>query len=240
MVSLRTSRSLVVIKAFLLAFLVQSCSGGGGGDGGGGSGDDDSKLGRTSSTGVRVLHASLDETPVQVLIDGAPFQSARYAQVKNYLKTSGGAHPILIHRTNAPAEVISSFSTTFKEDSEYSLLIYGLDERQQVAMLEEPIMRPETGRADLAIVNALSGDSDSLLVSCSDGAVTVATGPAEFGQASQRVSISNLVQQCSVREGNRVVSIVSFTPPDRGEATVVVSGDEDDGIVTVRVYQDLD
>lgn len=77
---MRTPRSdklsHLAIEALLVCSVLLSACGGGGGGGGGGESDDSS-----SDSGVRILHAAIDGSPMDLLSSGSPEKKIGRAHV---------------------------------------------------------------------------------------------------------------------------------------------------------------
>ena len=95
------------------------CSGGGGGGGGSGG------LKRSTSTGVRIVHAALDASPQSMFIGDQLIQSAGYSELTNYVKVPEGDSTLTFVRANLPGDTTRLVAATFAKNTEYTAFIYG-------------------------------------------------------------------------------------------------------------------
>ena len=209
---------------------------GGGGGGGGNSG-------KTTETAVRVIHASIDLEPVDLRIEtqlpeDPALQRAKFGDVTSYVPIKSQGHVFSFLRANTGAPVFS-LNGTLEEETEYTLLLSGknIDDTFKVSLIPEPVVEPEPGFARLQLINALVGSAPMIAVVGS-----VSTPQAPFSLASGYVDVpSGLQQSVLVRTTTgRGVSSVLVDFADRGEITVVVGGDNSLGVVTTRLFADLD
>ncbi len=199
-----------------------ACGGGGGG-------------GR--STALRVLHGGIQVSPVDVLIDGIFLQSAHFADVTAFAAVSPGPRAVDVNRANSPDVNFNSLSFQFADNVQYSLLVsYNQQTRNpQVTLLEQPIVEPAQGAGRVQLINALEGSSPlSLTIG---GASTPA---ASYATASGFIDTGVGPQTGSIRNSSgREVAQVSLDVGDRGELSVLVTGQTSLGQQFVRVFDDL-
>ncbi len=217
------------------ALALSSCGGGGGGDGE--SRTTSGSGGRSAETALRVLHGSIDTPPVIVSIDRSEFQTVDYNSETDYRGVSPGAHTISVAYKNEPDRVVSQFSTTFSEDTEYSLFLTGQARNGglRTNIFEEVPALPDVGTARAQIYNSFDSSSGLSL----DFAGSRSEGVGS-GQKSEFFNIPVGPGQLLVRSGGTVVKSISYDVPDQGEVTVMVSGSNDLGIVFAQVYRDFD
>lgn len=225
-------RILKIINHFALltiAITLTSCSGGGGGDGGGGV------VGRTTDTALRIIHGALDASPVTLKIGEETLQSARFAELKNYVRTSDGATAIVVERANDPGVTVSTFGVTLKDKTEYTVFLYGEVSRGSFAtrLLEDIVSRPEAGLANFQVLNAFQDGGEIV--------VTIAGKPLDsvaFGGTSGFIEVPSGPQTVTVSGG--ASATLALDIPDRGEITLLVTGDRALGVLFTPVYTDLD
>jgi hypothetical protein len=115
-------RSLVAVLSCILI----ACGGGGGGSSSGGTGG--GSIGRDADTGVRVLHAAIDGTPVDLIssVRSGPLETKiRFVDAKGYRSLPFGEQSISITRALNPDVVLASFPVTSSGNDAYSILLYG-------------------------------------------------------------------------------------------------------------------
>lgn len=226
-----------ILSALILFWLAACGGGGGGGDGGASSGGDPNK--RSTGTGLRVIHAALDVEPVDVRIGELVIPLVRFLDVTYYNSIKTGSQNVVVDRANFPGATLSSVGTDFKTKTEYSLLISGRQGTDTffVSLLEEPVLRPETGRGRIQLINLLEGSSPMTLA----GPTIPALGPIAFRLSSGYIDVASGAQTFLVADssGNPLANI-STTIADRGEITVVIGGSRSRGVVLSRIYTDLD
>ena len=150
---------LFVVLSFVSIFFT-ACSGGGGGGENSGASDDSASLERSTSTAIRLLHGSIDSTPVDLYVDGELVQTARFAQERFYTRVPPGLRAIELRRTNS-TRLVSGFSVELASDTEYTIFLYGeaRDADLSVDLLEDISLRPEDGSANFRVFNAYHGVS---------------------------------------------------------------------------------
>lgn len=215
----------------LIALMLGFSACGGGGGGGAGGGDDD---GSSSSSGVRVLHAAIDGSPMDVLssdsssvvVDGAVF-----AGTKGYKELPDGAQIISLTRTSTPSRVIGSFDVT--GGGSYSILLYGSNQTTglKAALLTDTV--PDLGGgAGVRVVNGALGSSQ-LSVSVGGASALVA-----FGEASEYLNVPVGATTMIARgSANGTIGSLSFTAEAGRAYTLLVAG-EVGYYVTTRSFTD--
>jgi len=101
-----------------------ACGGGGSSSGGTGGGS----IGRDADTGVRVLHAAIYGTPVDLVssLRSGPLETKiHFVDSKSYRSLPFGAQTISITRALNPDIVLASFPVTSSGNNAYSLLLFG-------------------------------------------------------------------------------------------------------------------
>jgi hypothetical protein len=212
----------------VLVVVTVSCSGGGGG------GDD----GRSTETAVRLVHASIDTTPLSLLHNGLLMQSARYNENTTYMLVSNGQAIITIERAMSPGVVTATFEQDLLDDTEYSVFVYG--EARDVlrkVIIEDNTIRPEEG---LAFVRFLNGYSSNRRVTMYiDGQLV---GPSlQLGGVSEYLEVPFGPHSVSFRTSSgQVLGSTDVELLDQSEANFVVSGSSELGVSFVQSYTDLD
>ncbi len=225
-------------NGFLLAlgislFLTFSgCSGGGGGGGSGGGG------GRTDETAVRIVHGAIDQPPVDLSVDSLFLGSSRFSDATDYMPIDDGGHSLALTATNSPTSVVATLTGTFEPDTEYSLVLFGKADNGtfKVSLLPDQIARPEEGFASVRVIHSVANQ----------GPVTVTAGTAvlpetAFGNANGFTTIPAGTTTFTVRnQAGGTLGTATAAVENRGEVTVLVSGDQTLGAFFVTLLTDLD
>lgn len=206
-----------------------SCSGGGG-DGGG--------EGRTTDTGVRVIHAALDVEPVDLRLTDVSLQRAHYMDVTQYVPFEKGAQNLILDRANAFGTTVANVPATLEKKIEYTLFMFGRVSTGSfnVSLLSDPVERPKAGFARVQLLHGYEGRG-VLKGTVSGAALT----PTAFTRASGFVEVASGPANIVITDDNgRTVASLTTELADRGELTVLVAGATDLGVNFVRLYNDLD
>ena len=231
---MNVGRNFKLLAGSFLILLATSCGGGGGG----GGGDGETNPGRSTETGLRILHGSLDTSPVFVSVGEDFTQTARFNQARFPSRVDEGAQTIIVSRENRPTDILTSFSITFEEKTEYSLLITGRskDDSLRFIPIPEPIVQPEPGLANIQLINSYEGSSSVTLTGSG-----FSIGPLSRGEASGYIEIASGPQTVTVRDlvGDLVGTLV-LDVKDRGEVTILASGDKILGVSFLQTFLDED
>lgn len=226
----RTIRLAVISCALCCAL---SCSGGGGSSEGGES----NGLSRGTDTAVRIIHAGIDLTPVEIRIGPEQIQGARYAQTKYYSPINSGNVTMTINRLNDPTAVVQTVSANLQDDTEYSLFIYGQASENQLQMklIADNTVRPDKGFCLVRVVNGYIGEKR---LSVKGASFNIQNIP--YGGASDFVQTTCPQQAFSILVTGGVLNLGSMNLPDGAEATIVLIGSKTIGLADSRIYVDLD
>jgi hypothetical protein len=219
----------MLFLSMLTIVAVSACGGGGGGGGGGGSDDDSS-----SASGVRVLHAAIDGSPMDVISSAGAstvVNGSVFAGTKGYKELPGGAQTISLTRTATPSRVIGSFDVT--GGGSYSILLYGSNQTTglKAALLTDVVPDFASG-AGVRVVNGALGASQ---LNVSVGGVSASVA---FGEANEYLNIpSGATTMIARGSGAGAVSSYSFTAEAGRAYTLLVAG-EVGYYVTTRAFTD--
>ena len=219
----------VLSPLIVLMLGFSACGGGGGGSAEGG--DDD---GSSSSSGVRVLHAAIDGSPMDVLSSGSAsvvVDGAVFAGTNGYKELPGGSQIISLTRTSTPSRVIGSFDVM--GGGSYSILLYGSNQTTglEAALLTDTV--PDLGEG--ALVRVVHG---SLGVSQLSVSVGGASTSVAFGKASEylNVPVGSTTMTARGTDSGSIGSL-SFTAETGRAYTLLVAG-EVGYYVTTRLFTD--
>lgn len=222
---------------FFLYFAVTlcvSCGGGGGGGGGGGS-----SSGSSASTGIRILHASPDNPPVDIYSSLSPVvvQTARFAAPTFYAALDSGAQNILATLTKTPSVTYLSSDITVAKGQRFSYLIYG-DNAQlglRSKIIEDAVPAIADGQSAVRVINALVGAAG---VRGSLGSAALPASVA-FGAASDYLAVTAGAQTVTLSraaDGRTVYSAAKQF--DAGSAYTLLLTGEVGYLVVATQYAD--
>lgn len=204
------------LSTLLVAALAAACGGGGGGGGGG----------STGGTGVRVLHASVDSVPVDVLSSSASaavVSQAKFAIASGYSSLSSGAQVLSMTKAFNPGQVVDSFSVDYASGERYSMLLYGDHGAFGVrtALIKDAVPADISGSV-VRVVDGVTGAS-ALAVSVNG----VSAGTVGFGEAGDYIAVpAGQVTVSAVRASDGRVAASSVITAQQGKAyTLLVAGE---------------
>jgi hypothetical protein len=220
----------IVCAFFGCALLVSGCGGGGGGGGGGGSDD------ASSQSGVRVLHAAIDGSPMDVISSAASdkiVDRAVFAGTKGYRELPGGAQAISLTRTSTPSRVVGSFDVVGGGDKAYSIFLYGSN--QETGLKTKLLSDDVPDMADGAAVRVVNGALGVSVLNVSVGGASASVG---FGDASEYLLVSAGGSTLNARtSGGGSLGSYSFVAESGKAYTLLVAG-EVGYYVTTRQFTD--
>ena len=193
---------------------------------------------RGSRTAVRVIHTSVDTEPLDLRIVDSYYGRAYFMEEVFLYPTPSGDLNLQLERANSPGVVIASRSATLQKDTEYSLLVTGRSQNGTLdtTLLEEPPVRPASGSGRVQFINGLSGTSPLTL----EGE-RISLGPVPFRRSSGFVDLPAGPYSAVIdRSGGGAVGRADFVLGDQEEVTVVIGGDNSEGIRFVKILRDLD
>lgn len=199
------------------SLLLSACGGGGGSSSGGEGGSD--------AYGVRVLHAAIDGSPVDVrssLRAEPVLLQAVFAGTKGYRSIPRGEQTLALTRPFSSSDVIASFNTSVGSGDRYSILLYGdnLTFGLRARLIADDVPASITGSA-VRVVNGVTGAS-ALVVAVGSGQVT----QVGFGENSgyiQTASGSVHISASRSADGSAVVS-TNRTLEEGRAYTILIAG----------------
>jgi Domain of unknown function (DUF4397) len=224
-------RSFLICLIFLLFCSLLSCASGGGGEGGGGGG-------RTTGTAVRLIHSGIDIAPLEMQVGAEYLQKMGFGDLSQYVKVSEGQISIALQRANSPGNIFRTINETLASSTEYTVFVFGSIERStsSAVLLPDPVVRPEAGFARVQLLNGVDGIGK--LTMKAPGAEAL---DALFGGSSGYVTLPMGPQVIPiVNQKGHTVATFNVVLEDRGEASLVLEGSDDLGVVFQRVFTDLD
>jgi hypothetical protein len=235
MMKLLSMATVRIITLALLSCLTLACGGSSSNEGGEGSGGSLTKGGRTA---VRIIHASVDTEPLDLRIADRVYGRARFMEEIFFNPTPNGSINLQLEQANFPGTVITSRAATLQANTEYSLLVTGRSETGtlETTLLEEAPVSPPTGSGRVQFINALAGISPLTLEGPG-----INLGPVPFKNSSGFVVLPAGTYVADVeRSGGRAVGRAEFVLAGGDEVTVVIGGDNSQGIRFVKIFRDLD
>ena len=216
---------------FLLITLVialTSCGGGGGGAGGGGS-----------DTGLRIINASIDAPPIEIVGQGVTDSSI----TKTSFSIAGKRIEIPNETTNigvrstVSGNILDNVLAPADKNGSFSLLVFGstIDNNIRAKLLTEDLSDADAGAVKVRFTNAIN----------KQGAITVGFAgksvSVPYGSTSEYYSVSPIIQVVAQNSGGSEFSNRTFNLPiDSNDANktsydVVYMGEEGT-LVFSKVY----
>lgn len=226
-------------KALIFALSISVSAGLTACGGGGGGGSSTSGTGRSASTGIRILHAAIDASPVDIYTSNSvtAIQTGRFALDSVYAGLKTGEQILTLTKAKDPTQSIAALPVTVEKSQHYSLLLYGNNESLGLSTnlyLDAP-GKPSKGSALLRIVHGLVGAAG--ITSVVDAAEVSSSLP--FGSASDYVEVAAGDHNIFVRRASdsTLVSSGVQSLASGGAYTLLVTG-EVGFRVFARLYAD--
>ena len=226
----RVLRRTVILSIYAIVLLaIAACSGGGGGGGG---------KGRTTKTGIRIIHAALDEAPMSFAFGEKIIQTAAFGDATFCALISSGPQAFSVFRANDPNAVLFQGSQDFVKSTEYTLFVSGEVRKNQFSqqLVAEAVARPEVGNAVIRLYNAYSASQGVGLQCGADG-----IAPIGRSAVSAALTVTAGPRICQVKlAGGGQLAEITLELADQSETALVVSGASDIGFLSIKPYIDLD
>jgi len=173
--------------AVCLLTVVAGCGGGGGG-------------GMSNETGIRILHAAIDASPVDIILAGAPgvvIQRGAFGLASEYAGLDSGPQTIQLTLAKNPTVKIASFVKTVAESQRFSLLLFGDNANLglRTHLIDDSIPDNSGSGALIRVIDAVTGAA-SVNVSVTAGARQ--TFSVDFGNASPYTRVTSGAVHISV------------------------------------------
>jgi hypothetical protein len=239
----KTMKSNQIFK-LALAFILFSSIGCGGGGGGGGGGSDNSnnqttdvgQLSRGTDTAIRLMHGTIDATPLTLRTGTQAIRSGRFAQETFYSRVSPGELLLSVERANTPSVIAAEQVATIEKGKEYTALITGSAGALMFKLIEDTTVRPGIGLTSVRLVNSLQGLSG---ITAELSGVTFPN--VSFGGASGFLDIPSGVATLTVKnQGGAVILSKTVELLDQADISILVTGSNSLGAVFAVLYRDLD
>ena len=151
-----TYRACRAILCVTLLGTICGCGGGGGSSGGSGK-----EQGSDSIYGVRVLHASIDGAPVDVISSGqnsAVLSQAFFAGAKGYRPIPSGEQILSLTKSGNQADSVATFNITATSRDRYSIFLFGDNQTfgLRTRLIEDSVPAEISGSA-IRIANGITG-----------------------------------------------------------------------------------
>ncbi|MCB0324465.1 MAG: DUF4397 domain-containing protein [Bdellovibrionales bacterium] len=225
----KCNRLYILGIAMCLTLLPAGC-------GGGGSGGGDSR--RTEKTAIRVIHGSVDGTPVQVAVPLGVVQKARFAEVTTYVPVEKGEQVVTVDRANSSGVRVAQFSTLLEDKTEYTVFVSGEARTGDLSaqLFSDPVERPESGFARLRLYHALEGEG-ALTLRASE----LSAPGIRRGQRSDSLDVPAGPQTIDVVDSRgTVISSLAVELEERSEVAVLLAGNAGLEVVFTKLYTDFD
>lgn len=230
---MKSRYSLLSVTLILNLAALASCGGGGGGGGGGGS----------AATGVRVLHASIDASPVNIVVnDGTTsnvvVERGKFGFATNYGALGNGPQTLAMTRTLTPSVVVGQSSVTVNSGERRSFLIYGDNQTfglRTNIFLDNPGAFSE-GSGKVRVINGVTGAAGLTV-----GLDSSSLGSVSFGDALDYTSVSAGAHRFVLRRASDGASVGSAgVTIESGRAYTILAAGEIGYFVKVLFVADDD
>lgn len=218
---------------FLLSLSLASCSSGGGDGGGGGSQD------RTTETALRLIHGSIDGSPLTLKILGLDVQTARFAQETIFTPIERGENiNIVVDRARSLGVNLARITSDITNGNEYTIFVYGSvgDGTETARLIVEEVRTPENGKTFLRLLNALEGSGGIVI----EDATTILEAE-HLGSVTDFLEVESGLRSFNIRTDlGQKLATLEIELENRSEVSVLVTGSLDLGVVYVRTFFDFD
>jgi hypothetical protein len=178
--------------------------------------DDDNGTGPEGEARIRVVHASPDAPPVDVLLDDAEVLSdVPYLAASGYLETSAGDHNLKVNAAGTTTTVIDA-DATLADGTDYTVIASGLVAAIEPIVLEDDNSAPAAGNVRVrAIHGAPSAPAVDVYVTAPGADLNAATPVltnVAFGDVAEYLEVPAGDYQVRVTPaGTKTVAIDSGT-----------------------------
>lgn len=228
-----------LILSLLILLTLASCSSGGDGGGDGESNEDGSQV-RTREPGLRIIHGSIDGSPLTAKINGIDIQTSRYVEPQFFTSILEGVDvSIAVDRARSVGVSLTNITTDIVGGNEYTIFVYGsvMNDTERARLIVEPVVEPEDGFARVRIMNALEG-SGGVVLESAGGLIEEAE---MVGDATDFVEIPAGPRTFFVRTDlGSPLGSVEIDLENRSELSVLVTGSLELGVVFVKTFVDFD
>jgi len=223
----------------LVALLFAACGGGGGSGEGGSGGGASGGIGRSTSTGIRVVHGAFDAPPVELRLGTEIVAAGRFAEATRYSTVKLlGPQNVAVELANT-GQLLVSLPSDLLQGFEYTLFVTGeaRTERLNYVLLSDKIARPAAGSANVRVFHGYEGSSR--IVATIGGTALEAVSIGEASELTMVTSGLQRVKISSARSGE-VFYDADLTLPDRGEVGLLLTGSRERGMRFLTQFEDLD
>lgn len=229
------TRKLSNLCFYAVFLLATSCGGGGGGGGGATSNDTGGSLKRSTDTAVRLIHSNIIAAPIVIKVADRVVQQARYGQERFYQNVGSGLAELQLQQLNGT--LLASIPVDFADRTEYTVLaLSGRNSQPLFKVLTDNVEPADSGFNYVRIVHGIKSSGD---ISAEVGGVSFAT--LSSGTASEFTLVPAGEVVLTARSGSgAIVAQKTIALADRGETTILLTGDASVGFVVVQLYEDLD
>lgn len=228
--------SVKILSIFLVPFVLSicACSGGGGGS------ESNDTSGRTTKTGLRIVHTAIDAVPIGAFQDGVYVLKSSYMDSVDYQPVAVLPSILRVTRGSRPNDVIRELSFIPAPDTEYTLLVLGQAQDNQIdlELVSEPIVRPLKGLGRVRFLNALVG-ANSATCNLSDG-ITNNSLKSSYGVISDPIEIPPGIKDIVAVPSTGAQRTQTLELIDRGEWLIVLAGKNELGFSILNVISDFD
>lgn len=199
----------------ILSMSLISCSGGGGG-----SGESNES---SSTTGVRIMHAGLDASPMELRLEGdKAIQTAIYGQSKGFASTGVGTKTLSVYPKGGSAPVFSQ-AITIEQKQRFSILLFG---ERSFGGLKSAVIDETPTIVDQTSVKFVNGLVGSSFIRVKVGTSSQG-GPISYGTSSDYIPLSSgTLSFTAYNSSGTPVHSAQRTLEDGKAHTVLVAGQQ--------------
>jgi len=212
---------------FLILLVLAGCGGGGSGGEGG-----------TVSTGVRMLHASIEASPVTLSssVSEEYYATGRFSLAAPYINLPTGEQVLSIRSAKSEGSDLFLLELNLERNKRHSALLFGsLENGLQANLFEDYSDRVNENEIAIRVVHGIAGASQ---IKASFGETEIAES-VDYGSASDYTFLPYDSGELLIRRqaDSRIVyaAFQEFAP---GRAYTILASGEVDYLVLAPVYQD--
>lgn len=225
----------LVKGAFLITVCLSALTACGGGGGGGGDSSGSSN-GKSAETGVRIIHAALDLSALQVSSGVAGvLSSADFGAIAYHGNVMAGPASLVLSRVSNPLASLWSSTSEIAKGQHKSVLVYGgyQDQEIRVSLIDDSPKSSDRSLAALRVINGITNASQITVAATG----LAPTAPATLGSASLYSLVPAGSYDFSVTSGSGALGETSGTL-QAGNSYSVVSHGTAGYFVTTNLLQD--
>jgi len=209
----------------IAVLLLVGCGGGSSGDG-------------SVGTGVRMLHSSIDASPVELRSSSSEenFLISRFTSNSGYMNLSPGEHILSVRRARSSDTDLFLLALDLERNKRHSVLLSGnLENGLKTTLFEDYTEGLGQNEIALRLVHGLTGASQ---IRATFGGVEIAKA-VDFGSAAEYIVLPDNAGELLIRrEADSRIVFAGFQELAPGKAYTIVASGEVDYLVLAPIYVD--